>query len=55
MYRIYIYKYIYKIYTYIRFIWPQISLNSIKQISEERPICRAAPMDVVYFTQSNES
>ena len=51
MYRIYVYKYIYKIYIYIRFIWPQSSLNSIKQISEERPVRRAVPMDAVYFTQ----
>ena len=45
MYRIYVYKYIYiyKMYIYIRFIWPQSSLNSIKQISEERPVRPAAP------------
>ena len=55
MHRIYVYKYIYKIYIYIRFIWPQSSLNSIKQISEERPVRRAAPMDAVNFTQSSES
>ena len=47
MFRIYVYKYIYKIYIYIRFIWPQSSLNIIKQISEERPVRRAAPMDGV--------
>ena len=45
MYRIYVYKYIYKIYIYIRLIWPQSSLNSINQISEERPVRRAAPID----------
>ena len=55
MYRIYVYKYICKIYIYIRFIWPQSSLNSIKQISEERPVRRAAPINGVYFTRSSES
>ena len=39
----------------MRYIWPQSSLNSIKQIPGERPDCRAVPLDVVYLTQCSES